>query len=623
LYLEINGGKVYAKCNVDVWKGNGGSNTKWKFVSASSTTTNIASTAIELSKSALICSVVGSETTITATMMPSNTTDIVTWTSSNSNVVSVDNGKLKAKSVGDAVITATTTSGKIATCKIVVINEKTISNGTYTIATAINNSKMLDVYKSTVANGTNVQIYSKNNSNNQKFIITKLSSGWYKIIDANSGKALDVKGGSAKDGVNVQIYDYNGTDAQLWKFYDAGNGQYFIKNKLGYYLALGSSTVSNGANVAVYSLKVPSVANQKWILSSTTINKVSVSTASVTLNQNTFTYDGKDKKPSVTSVKVNSKTLKSGTDFKVTYQNCKNVGTGSVVITGIGDYTGSKTVTFSIKLATPTLQLTGNGTSIGTSWNKIDGADGYQIKWFDSTNYDDSKKLGSSSTTSLSRTISGLKSGKTYYVRLRAYKEISGGRNYSNYVTKSVKLPNENTFDPIWPVEGSFQVNAMYYYKDGTKHQSGWGYANCIDIGNNGVNGRNIKAIESGTIIEAGWQNVSGYRVEIKHNNGTKTRYCHLQKGSITVSKGDTVSKGQVIGKMGQSGNATGVHLHLDYTGGDPWNLFKDKYKTSIKYQLNVRSNNVAKKNKDSYSKAIVEWIDQYYKKSGSYYIYK
>ena len=55
-----------------------------------------------------------------------------------------------------------------------------------------------------------------------------------------------------------------------------------------------------------------------------------------------------------------------------------------------------------------------------------------------------------------------------------------------------------------------------------------------------------------------------GNYVMIQHSNGDVTVYAHLYQDSITVFAGDTVSQGQVIGKMGSSGNSTGTHLHFE-----------------------------------------------------------
>lgn len=55
-----------------------------------------------------------------------------------------------------------------------------------------------------------------------------------------------------------------------------------------------------------------------------------------------------------------------------------------------------------------------------------------------------------------------------------------------------------------------------------------------------------------------------GNYVMIRHGDGNVTLYAHLYENSITVRSGDTVKKGQVIAKMGSSGNSTGTHLHFE-----------------------------------------------------------
>lgn len=61
-----------------------------------------------------------------------------------------------------------------------------------------------------------------------------------------------------------------------------------------------------------------------------------------------------------------------------------------------------------------------------------------------------------------------------------------------------------------------------------------------------------------------------GNTVIIAHDNKTVTLYTHLQNNSITVRKGDTVHKGQVIGKVGNTGDCTIPHLHFE-TSGTTW----------------------------------------------------
>ena len=79
-----------------------------------------------------------------------------------------------------------------------------------------------------------------------------------------------------------------------------------------------------------------------------TINAKSISSATVTLSPTFYTYDGTEKKPSVT-VKDDTKTLTSGTDYSVSYSNNVNVGTATVTVSGKENYTDSKTLEFIIR----------------------------------------------------------------------------------------------------------------------------------------------------------------------------------------------------------------------------------------------------------------------------------
>ena len=74
--------------------------------------------------------------------------------------------------------------------------------------------------------------------------------------------------------------------------------------------------------------------------------------------------------------------------------------------------------------------------------------------------------------------------------------------------------------------------------------------------------GTSSKAAAGGTVPVAGWNNSYGYMVKISHGNGVETVYAHCSK--LLVSKGQTVSQGQVIAKVGSTGNSTGPHLHFE-----------------------------------------------------------
>lgn len=76
--------------------------------------------------------------------------------------------------------------------------------------------------------------------------------------------------------------------------------------------------------------------------------EVSLWNTEIKLSTTNYTYNGKRKKPSIT-ITLNGEKLTKGTDYTVTYKNNKNIGTASVVITGIGDYSGTITKEFEIE----------------------------------------------------------------------------------------------------------------------------------------------------------------------------------------------------------------------------------------------------------------------------------
>jgi murein DD-endopeptidase MepM/ murein hydrolase activator NlpD len=65
-----------------------------------------------------------------------------------------------------------------------------------------------------------------------------------------------------------------------------------------------------------------------------------------------------------------------------------------------------------------------------------------------------------------------------------------------------------------------------------------------------------------GTVVSAGWNGGYGRMVEVEHADGFTTRYGHLSK--ILVKKGQQLSAGDIVGKVGSTGRSTGPHLHYE-----------------------------------------------------------
>jgi murein DD-endopeptidase MepM/ murein hydrolase activator NlpD len=82
-----------------------------------------------------------------------------------------------------------------------------------------------------------------------------------------------------------------------------------------------------------------------------------------------------------------------------------------------------------------------------------------------------------------------------------------------------------------------------------------------VDIGN--ASGTPVYASDSGYVASAGWSDIGyGKMILVDHGNGFQTLYAHLYV--ILVEEGTSVAKGTLIGRIGDTGNATGPHLHFE-----------------------------------------------------------
>jgi len=100
----------------------------------------------------------------------------------------------------------------------------------------------------------------------------------------------------------------------------------------------------------------------------------------------------------------------------------------------------------------------------------------------------------------------------------------------------------------VWPTSGTITQRFVWYHKG-------------IDIANSGV--PDVLAADSGTVVTSSWSAVGyGNYVVMDHGNGYRTLYGHMQ--TLYVAAGQTVNRGDRIGKMGSTGRSTGSHLHFE-----------------------------------------------------------
>ena len=153
---------------------------------------------------------------------------------------------------------------------------KTVSaleNGTYYIAAATAtsiSSQVVDVEGAKRINAANVDIYKKNGNNNQKFNITSVGGGYYKITSAASGRAIDISGASKKSGANVIMWSDKGSTNQKWKivFNDDFTMGFVSANNTNLRLDMAGASTKNGTNVQVYTANNSNA--QKFWLEQTT-----------------------------------------------------------------------------------------------------------------------------------------------------------------------------------------------------------------------------------------------------------------------------------------------------------------------------------------------------------------
>lgn len=113
-------------------------------------------------------------------------------------------------------------------------------------------------------------------------------------------------------------------------------------------------------------------------------------------------------------------------------------------------------------------------------------------------------------------------------------------------------MPEQNG-DFIWPL-GTVDVSSRFGYRDGRMHAG-------IDL--RAPRGTEIMASAAGRVAFSGRINGYGLMVVIEHGGGIETAYAHNQRNVVQV--GEQIDQGQVIARVGRSGNATGYHVHFEF----------------------------------------------------------
>ncbi|MEG3631569.1 M23 family metallopeptidase [Streptomyces poriticola] len=142
--------------------------------------------------------------------------------------------------------------------------------------------------------------------------------------------------------------------------------------------------------------------------------------------------------------------------------------------------------------------------------------------------------------------------------RERAREAAEQAREARERAAREAERKRLNTF--VAPISGSY-VSTSYRAGGGV-----WSSGSHTGVDFHAASGTSVRAVGTGTVVEAGWGGAYGNQVVIKMHDGTYTQYGHLS--SVGVSVGQSVTPGQQIGLSGATGNVTGPHLHFEARSG-------------------------------------------------------
>lgn len=380
-----------------------GNNTREMLVQTEVEIPKVAVSGITLNNSTLSLTT-GQNFTLQAMLSPSNATNKeVTWESSDAGVAAVSkDGVVTAKKAGKAtiVVKAADESGKYASCVVTVTEAKKEVTGVTLNKSSLN----LGVGGSEVLSAT---VLPADATNKQ---VTWLSSTPSVATVSQSGVVTGVKEGTTQ----ISVITAEGSKT-----------------------AICSVTVGG---------QTPITPTQPGTQTGGIIDPATGKTAAATfsgmeieLDYTSTAYNGSDKEPGVAIQDASGNDLTEDVDYTLDYYNNLTVGKATVIVSGKGKYAGVIAgVKFTIKPKTVTVKAVKKASSrkLNIVWaSHKTQTTGFQVRYattkkFKSGTY---KTVTLTSKSATSKALTKLKAGKTYYVKVRAYKTVDGKKIYSSW----------------------------------------------------------------------------------------------------------------------------------------------------------------------------------------------
>ena len=351
----------------------------------------------------------GQNFTLQAMLSPSNATNKeVTWESSDAGVAAVSkDGVVTAKKAGKATIVAKAAdeSGKYASCVVTVTEVKKEVTGVTLNKSSLN----LGVGGSEVLSAT---VLPADATNKQ---VTWLSSTPSVATVSQSGVVTGVKEGTTQ----ISVITADGSKTAICSVTVSGQAQTEPGTQTG-----GIIDPATGKTAAA-----------------------TFSGMEIELDYTSTAYNGSDKEPGVAIQDAYGNDLTEDVDYTLDYYNNLTVGKATVIVSGKGKYAGVIAgVRFTIKPKTVTVKSVKKASSrkLNVVWaSHKTQTTGFQVRYattkkFKSGTY---KTVTLTSKSATSKALTKLKAGKTYYVKVRAYKTVDGKKIYSSWSkVKSAKV---------------------------------------------------------------------------------------------------------------------------------------------------------------------------------------
>ena len=343
----------------------------------------------------------GQNFTLQAMLSPSNATNKeVTWESSDAGVAAVSkDGVVTAKKAGKAtiVVKAADESGKYASCVVTVTEAKKEVTGVTLNKSSLN----LGVGGSEVLSAT---VLPADATNKQ---VTWLSSTPSIATVSQSGVVTGVKEGTTQ----ISVITADGSKTAICSVTVSGQAQTEPGTQTG-----GIIDPATGKTAAA-----------------------TFSGMEIELDYTSTAYNGSDKEPGVSIQDASGNDLTEDVDYTLDYYNNLTVGKATVIVSGKGKYAGVIAgVRFTIKPKTVTVKSVKKASSrkLNVVWaSHKTQTTGFQVRYattkkFKSGTY---KTVTLTSKSATSKALTKLKAGKTYYVKVRAYKTVDGKKIYSSW----------------------------------------------------------------------------------------------------------------------------------------------------------------------------------------------